>query len=263
MAKEAFLLIKEMYKLSVIVIAKDEEKKIGGALKSVVGLADEVLVLDGGSTDKTVAIAKSQNARVERQIGKTYSDWRNQGLKEAKGKWIFYLDADERVTPALATEIENELKNPQFDAYAIPRRNIILGAEMKHGGWWPDYVKRLFARQKIKRWVGELHEEPIVEGDFGYFKSALIHQKHDNLSEMVEKTNKWSDIEAKLLFNSNHPSMSWWRFLRIMLGEFWYRLFWRLGVLDGTKGVIYNLYQVCSRFMTYAKLWEMQNEKAI
>ena len=110
-------------------------------------------------------------------------------------------------------------------------------------------------------WRGVLHETPVVKGEIGYFKYPLIHLKHDFLSEMVEKTNEWSEMEAKLLLKANHPRMKWWRFMRIMLTEFYLRMIKQAAFLDGGEGVIYAFYQVWSRFLTYAKLWEMQVRK--
>ncbi len=247
--------------LSVVVITKNSADKIEGCLESANGLAGDILIIDGGSTDGTLEIAKKHGARIVKQIGKGYSDWRNQGIKAARSEWIFYLDSDERVTPELKIEIEKEMENPQFFAYAIPRRNIILGKEMKHGGWWPDYVKRLYKKSALRKWVGDLHEEPILESAswrMGHLKNPIVHLKHDNLSEMIKKTNNWSEIEAKLLFDANHPKMSWWRFFRIMLTELWHRLIAKKGFLDGIEGIIYAIYQMWSKFVTYARLWEMQ-----
>ncbi|MAG59631.1 hypothetical protein CMO96_02465 [Candidatus Woesebacteria bacterium] len=248
-------------KISVVVITKNSEEKIEDSLKSAKGLAGEILVLDGGSTDKTLEIVKKHNARIIAQRGKGYSSWRNQGIKESHGDWIFYLDSDERVTPELIKEMLSAIgSKPTNTAYAIPRKNVILGREMKHGGWWPDYVKRLFRRDALKEWKGDLHEEPVFQGEMGHLKNPMIHLKHDNLSEMVEKTNQWSKIEAKLLLDANHPKMSWWRFFRIMFTELWYRLIVKRGFLDGGEGVVYAIYQMWSKFLTYGKLWEMQKK---
>lgn len=253
---------KDKIKISVIIIAKNEEKKLPDCLKSV-KWADEIVLIDSGSQDKTKDIARRYNAKIFEYNGGSYNDWRNEGLRKAKGRWILYVDADERVTPELKEEILKIVEGMKWNvendnAYAIPRKNIILGKEMKHGGWWPDYVKRLFKKDKLKGWVGELHEEPVFQGELGYLKNPLIHLKHDNLSEMVDKTNKWSEIEAGLLYKSGHPKMTWWRFARIMLSELWLRLIIKMGFLDGVEGVIYAIYQMWSRFVTYGKLWEMQ-----
>lgn len=251
---------KASYKLlSVIIIAKNEEKKLPECLESV-KWADEIILVDTDSTDKTVDIAKANGANVFYYEDGSYQDWRNRGLKEAKGKWILYIDADERILSALRDEILKQVKDDSisYAAYAIPRKNIILGREMRHGGQWPDYQKRLFKRKALKEWKGDLHEQPVIEGELGYLHEPMIHIKHDNLSEMVIKTNRWSTIEAKILLESNHPQMVPWRFVRIMVTELWLRLVKQKGMLDGVAGVIYAIYQMWSRFITYGKLWEMQ-----
>jgi len=246
-------------KLSVIIIAKDEEKKVGDCLKSVEWV-DEIILVDTGSTDKTIKIAEKYGASVVRHKGGSYSDWRNKGLKEASGKWVLYVDADERVTSELRQEIFQLTNQPinQYTSFAIPRINIILGREMKHGGWWPDYNKRLYLKKNLVKWTGELYEEPIFKGKMGHLVSPLTHIKHDNLSEMVEKTNKWSEIEARLMFEAKHPPMNILRFASAMSREFWLRMIRNMAFMDGTEGIIYALYQVYSRFISYAKLWEMQ-----
>lgn len=251
-------------KISAVIIAKNEEEKIAGCLESV-SWCDEIILIDTGSDDETISIAKRNKAKVFKYSKGSYSEWRNQGLKQAKGYLIFYIDADERVTPELKQDIIrlvnlNKNFNPEISAYAIPRRNFILGREMKHGGWWPDYVKRLFVKNKLKKWTGDLHEEPVFDGVLGHIENPFIHLKEDNLSDMVVKTNRRSEIEAKLMFDSNHPEMNIIRFISAIWREFWYRIIIKKAFLDGTEGMIFGIYQVYSRFISYAKLWEMQNQ---
>lgn len=267
------------FTISVIIIAKNEEEKIGDCFESI-KWADEIVLVDSGSIDKTKQIAKKYGARIFDYKGGGYSDWRNEGLKRAKGKWVFYVDADERVTTELRNEILKLVQNDKKEhfAFAIPRRNIILGKEMKYGGFGGyDYVKRLFQKDKLRRWTGDLHEEPeflhkgIIttgkEGELGHLRGKLIHYKAQTLSEMVEKTNKWSEVEARLMFEANHPPMNILRFFSAMFREFWFRFIKKMAFLDGSVGIIHGLYQVYSRFISYAKLWEMQlktnNEKLI
>ena len=246
--------------LTVIIIAKNEEKKIENCLKSI-SWAGEILLIDNGSTDKTAKIAKSFGTKIFSLKKANHAQLRNLGLEKATGNWILYIDADERATTDFEKELSSIINNKlsiNYSAFAIPRRNIILRKEMKHGGWWPDYVKRVFLKKTLIKWDGELHEEPVISGKYGYFNSPLIHVKHDNFSEMVEKSNIWSEIEAKLLYEANHPKMALWRFLRIMISEIWYRLIVLKGFLDGPEGVIYAFYQMWYRFLVYAKLWEIQ-----
>ncbi len=254
--------------ISVIIIAKNEEKKIGDCLESV-KWADEIIVVDSGSEDETVDIAKKHGARVVRHTKGGFSDWRNRGAKEAKGDWLLYVDADERVTPELRREIQSVTQKSLYNAYAIPRKNIVLGKELTHGGFGKfDYVKRLFKRDKLKKWTGQLHEEPNYsyegkittgkKGELGHLRNKLIHIKAQALSEMVRKTNEWSEIEAKLMYEADHPPMNVPRFFSAMFREFWFRMVKKKAFLDGSIGIIHAFYQVFSRFVSYAKLWEMQ-----
>jgi glycosyltransferase involved in cell wall biosynthesis len=196
----------------------------------------------------------------------SFADWRNEGAKRANGDWLFYVDTDEEVTPELKKEILPVIKNYKLKikncAFAIPRKNILLGKQMRFGGWWPDYVLRLIKKDSLIAWKGELHEQPEIKGSaswrIGKLKEPLIHTSHRSLTEMVEKTNEWSEIEAKLLYNSGHPQMVWWRFFSVATREFWYRGIIKLGFLDGVTGIIEIIYQMFSRMVTYAKLWELQ-----
>jgi glycosyltransferase involved in cell wall biosynthesis len=247
-------------KISAIVLAKDEEELIKDCLASITWV-DEIVLIDGGCTPEMLKVAKEANAKIIKVSG-DFSKKRNEGKDAASGEWLFYLDIDERVTPLLREEIKDVITSPVFlSSYAIPRRNILLGHEMHWGGWWPDYVLRLIRKDSLVRWEGELHEQPKVRGEVGKLRNPLTHFSHRSLAEMVEKTNSWSKIEAKLLFKSNHPQMTWWRFFSVAFREFWYRGIRKMGFLDGTVGVIEIIYQTFSRMITYAKLWEMQNKK--
>jgi len=245
-------------KLSAIIITRNEEERIGKCLDSVKWV-EEVIVVDNGSTDKTVEVAKSR-AKVFEHTKGGFSGMRNRGAREAVGKWLLYVDADEIVNSLLHKEIISKVQSPEskYVAYAIPRKNILLGREMKYGGWWPDYVMRLMKKDTFKSWKGELHEQPEISGEIGKLKNPLIHSTHRNLTEMVEKTNEWSEIEAKLMFEAGHPKMTVARFFTAMFREFWYRGIREKGFLDGPIGIIEIVYQVFSRFVSYAKLWEMQ-----
>lgn len=188
----------------------------------------------------------------------SFADWRNEGAKRAKNEWLFYVDTDEEVTPALKKVILQVVGSNEFAGYAIPRRNFIFGKEMKHCGLWPDFVLRIMRKDKLEGWHGELHEQPKINGEICHLKEPLIHRKHKSLSEMVEKTNDWSEIEARLMLAAHHPKMNALRFFSAGLREFWKRMVLQAAFLDGTEGVIYGLYQVYSRLISYSKLWEMQ-----
>lgn len=224
------------------------------------------IILVGGDYDKSL-LNKCLDSlswvdeiiKVEtKDIEGSFSEWRNYGAREAKGDWFFYVDSDEEVTPQLREEVVKTVIEGKYQAYALPRTNILLGRKMRFGGWRPDYVLRLIKKDSLTKWEGELHEQPIIKGDVGKLNNPLIHNGHRSLSEMVEKTNKWSEIEAKLLYDSGHPKVNIARFFSAGFREFWYRGILKLGFLDGTVGVIEVFYQTYSRLITYAKLWELQ-----
>lgn len=187
-----------------------------------------------------------------------FAEWRNYGAKVAKGEWLLYVDSDEVVGPKLADTILLVTGSNEFSAYAIPRKNIFLGRGMRWGGWSPDFVLRLIRKENLKEWVGDLHEQPKINGPIMHLKEPLVHRSHRSLWEMVEKTNEWSEIEAKLLYNAGHPKMNVLRFFSAGLREFWYRAVIKIGFLDGMVGIIEIFYQTFSKLVTYSKLWELQ-----
>jgi len=253
----------------VVIIARNEEGLIKDAIKSA-KFADEVLVVDTGSIDKTVEVAKKLGARVVKMPTEnlTFARWRTAAIKEARGDWIFYLDADERITHALKKEILKIIHQPLpithyplIVAYAVPRENYYLGRRVRWGGAWPDYVKRFFWKKSLKKWSGRLHEEPVFRGKLGHLKNSIRHYTHRDLTSMLTKTIEWSKLEAKELYRVNHPPVTWWRILRIMTTELWQRGVKKQGFRDGTVGVIEVIFQIFSRFITYARLWELQQAK--
>jgi len=246
--------------LSAIILTKNSAETLTECLSSIDWI-NEIVVVDENSSDKTLEIAKKFRALVIETSDTNFSNKRNLSAEKCSSEWIFYIDADEKVTPDLKKEILSSISNSKFTGYAILRKNILLGHEMKHGGWWPDYVLRLIKKNNLISWKGKLHEQPSLKGDIGKLSNPLIHNSHRSLSKMVEKTNEWSEIEAELLFKTNHPKMTWWRFFSVAFREFWYRGIIKLGFLDGSTGIIEIIYQMYSRMITYAKLWEMQITK--
>jgi glycosyltransferase involved in cell wall biosynthesis len=253
--------MKKQKKLSVIIITLNEEEVIRECLESV-KWADEIIILDGGSNDKTLEIVKKYQAKVFPQEvkGKDWAAWHNQGKKEAAGEWIFYLDADERLTPELQQEIRKVINDKQYAVYAVPRQNILLGKAMKFGGWYPDYQIRLFKKDKLLKWQGKVHEGPIFQGVLGYLQQPMLHLTHRNLALMVDNANWRSAIEARLLYQSNHPPVVWWRILRVMVSEFFDRFVKKQAWRDGVIGWIEGLFQVFNKFLIYARLWELQRK---
>ena len=249
--------------ISILVLTKNEERLIGVCLESA-NWADEIILVDNFSTDKTLEIAKKYTDKIFQKEFEGYDKERNYALSHSRGDWIFYLDADERIAAQLREEIEQAISHQlsAFSAFAVPRKNILLGKWQKHGGWWPDYQIRLFKKTTLKAWQGELHEQPIFDGNLGYLKNPLLHLTHRDIVSMMAKTAQWAPIEAKLRLEADHPAMSWWRFVKIVKVELLSR-FLKGGWRDGVEGVIEIFYQTFSLFITYVKLWEMQRKESL
>jgi len=249
-----------MNKISTILIVKNGEGLIADCLDSV-SFADEIIVVDNGSTDRTAEIARKMGAKVFDLKSEDFSEMRNQGLKNASGNVIFYIDVDERVDSELSKEFFQLKKmdiNLVQDSFEINRKNFYLGNHE-----WPRIEKmlRVFKKGKIKGWKGKLHESPIVAGEAGILNGFLLHFTHRDLYSMLEKTIEWSKTEAKLRFNSGHPKMVWWRFPRVMISAFLDSFIKQGGYKIGTVGIIESMYQTFSAFVTYARLWELQQKQ--
>ena len=245
-------------KLSVIIIAKNAEDDIADAIESVKGLADEIVVVDNGSIDRTVEVARYSKAEVVVAREKDFSQLRNLGLKAAKGEWVFYIDTDERVTEELGESIESAMGSTEIVVFKVQRKNFYLGNHE-----WPtiEKMERLFRKSALKGWHGELHESPTIDGPVGELDGFLLHYTHKNLTLMLAKTIEWSKTEAELRFKSGHPKMTWWRFFRVMLTGFYDSYIKQGGWKVGVAGLIESIYQAFSMFVTYARLWEMQKGK--
>jgi len=250
--------------ISVLVLAKEEEETIKACLESA-KWADEIVVLDNNSKDKTLEIAKTYTKKIFQKEFQGFDKERNFLKDKASGEWVLYLDADERITAQLRHEISSLITNYQspINAYAIPRKNILLGKWQKFGGFWPDYQIRLFKKDKLLYWQGALHEQPKFDGELGYLKNPILHLSHRNLEQMMKKTVNWSKIEAKLRLEAGHPKISGWRLVRVVLTEFYDRLVKKQGFKDGTEGWLEAIYQSFSVFITYGRLWEMQRSQKL
>lgn len=245
-------------RISAIVIAKNEEGMIGDTL-STLKFCDEIIVIDNGSIDKTIEIAKKNGAEVIVYKTDDFSKLRERGLELSSSDWLIYLDADERITKELEKEIVEKINHPaSYKAFRVKRKNFYYGEHE-----WPkiEKLERVFKKDKLKGWKGKLHESPIVEGRIGDLENFILHYTHRNLSQMLDKTIEWSEIEADTRFKNKHPKMSWWRFPRVMIGAFFDSYIRQSGYKAGTAGMIESIYQSFSIFITYAKLWEKQNEK--
>lgn len=253
-----------MSSISAIVIAKNEEDRIADCLDSL-AFCNEIIVVDNGSEDRTQDIVKRMGAKVFSLETDDFSELRNFGLKKTSGEWILYVDADERISEQLKKSITYLTtysdRRKQLNGYFLKRKNFYFGTSKKNEWPYIEKLERLFRRESLKGWKGKLHESPVVVGEIGEIGGCLFHYSHRDLSSMLAKTIEWSKIEAELRFNTNHPRVAWWRFFRVMLTAFFDSYIRQGGFKVGTVGLIESMYQAFSMFITYARLWEMQNEK--
>lgn len=252
-----------MTKISAIILASNREDIIEGCLKTL-GWVDEKILVDIGSTDKTLQIAKKYGCQIiEGSKEYNFSQWRNQGAKAAKGDWLFYVDTDERVTSKLKEEIVKivKLSDSQIVGYKIPRKNYFLGKEFKMV--WPDYQLRLMKNAALISWRGKIHEQPKIKREIGKLKNPLIHLSHRSLETSIANTLKWSKLEAENRIKAGHPKMTGWRFLRVLFTGFWQQFIKKKIWKKGTEGVIEGIYQTFSLFFTYFRLWELQRKESL
>lgn len=248
--------------LSAIVISKNEQARIKACLESIKWV-DEIIVVDNGSTDDTLEIAKAYTDKIFKVDLENFADWRNLATEKSSGDWVLFIDPDERVLEPLKEEIVEFIKHVGYSAYALSRRNIIFGQEVKYGPFWPDWVIRLLKKSDFEGWIGKIHEYPKFKGKLGYSKNSLLHLTHRNIDQIVLKSLDWSKIDAKLRFDTSHPKMCGWRFFRIFFGEVFNQGILRKGFFNGTVGIMDSLLQSFSLYMTYVRLWQMQQAKPL
>ncbi len=253
-----------MKKVSAIVLTQDNEKYLPGCLKSLTWV-DEIIVVDAGSSDSTLEIAKNAKAKIVKSKWKGFPHQRNIGAENASGKWLLYIDSDERVSKELREEIQNLIKknNTTHSSFKIPHRNYILGKWLKRGGWYPEYQHRLIKKDKLGGWKGELHEHPEVKGSTGKLNQDLIHLTHRGMEWMLKKTIRYTKLEAQLRRKANHPKVKVVHLFSAPFREFWFRCVKKAGWKDGMEGWIEILYQSFNHFLIMVWLWEMQKDQTM
>ncbi len=246
--------------LSVIIITKNESAHIGSCLQSV-SWADEVIVLDSGSEDDTVEICKQYTDSVFITDWPGFGIQKQRALDKAQGDWILSIDADEVVTTELRTEIEKALQHEQFNGYDIPRLSSYCGKQIRHGGWWPDYVLRLFRRNAGYFTESVVHERIVVQGEIGKLTSPLLHDAFVNLDEVLRKVNSYSTLGAEMLHQKGVQSSiskalfkGLWTFIR----TYWLKA----AFLDGRQGLMLSISNAEGTYYKYVKLLELQDRQS-
>ena len=240
--------------LSVVIITKNEEQRLAGCVASVV-FADEVVVLDGGSTDRTAEIARSMGAKVEvSQSWDGFGPQKNRALALATQDWVLSLDADEEVSAKLSEEIQDAIRVPRADCYAIPRLSEFCGRFLRHSGWYPDYVLRLFKRGTARFSDDLVHERLIPQGPVAKLHHPLIHRGYRGPSETLQKIGRYSTAWAEQAKAAGKKA-DFWSAPAHGLGAFLKTYIFRLGFLDGCAGFAVAISSAEVAYYKYFKLW--------
>ena len=246
-----------MKKLSVYIIAYNEEYKLANALKSV-AWADEIVVVDSFSTDKTVQIAEKHGVKVVQIPFRGFGNLRNDAMAACSHEWIFSLDSDERCTNAAKKEIIRLINDPDsLDAYYVPRRNYFMGKRIRYSGFYPDYRQPQLFRKNVLIFKNvAVHEdyEIISEKNVGYFKSFINQIPYKNIEELLDKVNRYSTLGAQKLEQNNKTSGMFKALFHGMWAAFSLYVL-KLGFLDGWPGFIIALGNFEGTFYKYAKLY--------
>ncbi len=247
--------------ISAIVLAKNEEKNIEKCLDSL-SWCDEIIVIDDNSTDKTVELAKKKNAKVvTHAMNGNFAAQRNFGLSKAKGEWVFFIDADERVSSPLWYEImaETNESNSDIQGYYINRHDTMWGKPLKYGETANIKLLRL-ARRNAGQWEGHVHEEWKVNGKVMTLKNHLDHYPHATVEEFLQEINFYTDLRAKELFDKNVKSF-WWSPIVYPIAKFTINYIFKRGYADGIPGLVFAMLMSFHSFLVRAKLWLLWQKK--
>lgn len=251
-----------MSKLSVVISAFNEEKRIAACLESV-QFADEIILVNNESTDKTEEIAKKYTKYVySRENNLMLNINKNYGFTKATGNWILCLDADEQVTKELADEIKLRIKHESsVNGYWIPRKNIIFGKWIENSIWWPDYQLRLFKKGHGKFPEKHVHEMLVVDGATEKLHEPMIHQNYSSVSQYLYKLDKiYTENEAENFISSGRK-LNWIDAIRFPANDFLKTFFAQRGYKDGLHGLVLSLLQAFYAEVVFAKIWEKQGFK--
>ena len=248
--------------LSVVLITQNEEANLPGTLESLMPLVrdgkGEIIVVDSGSTDRTLEIARSYGAKVFSEAWKGFAGQKNSAIEKATGAWVLQLDADEPLEPELASEIESALAGDSpLQGFWIPRKNLFLGRWIRHGGFYPDPKLRLIRRGAGKFEEYGAHPTIKISGPTRHLRHALIHNAYPTLRGYIDHMNSYSSSGAQLAVAKGHRSFNSLDIVVRPLLTFVYNYFLRLGFLDGKEGFLLHLYHSVYVSWKYAKAWEL------
>jgi glycosyltransferase involved in cell wall biosynthesis len=246
-------------RLSAYVITLNEEANIAACLETLAGWADEIVVVDSHSTDRTVEIARGFTERIFQEDFPGFGRLRNNALKHCRHDWVFSLDADERATPELKAEITRELEAPRQAAYLVPRRTHFLGHFIRHCGWYPDYRQpQLFDRRRFRYREDLVHEGWVCDGGVGKLSGHVLQYPFRNIAQFLAKMDRYSELRARDMIRNGRGFSA----ARLVLAPpFTFARMYLLqqGFRDGLPGLILSSLYAYYTVLKYVRLWEQQS----
>ena len=251
-----------MPELTVVVLTKNEAGNIEACLDSV-AWADQRIVLDCGSQDATVELARKLGAMALFHPFLNFADQRNWALEMVKSEWVFFVDADERATPELGHEVRQAIAQQDIVGWWVPRHNYIWGRWIKHAGWSPDYQLRLlrrgYAHYDPKR---EVHEIVLLDGPEGYLRNPLIHYNYQTIAQFMRKQEVYTRLEAGIQVRQG-VRPKWWKYFSQPCREFWRRYITLEGYKDGGHGFLLSLLLAYYQFLMYVRLRQLVRSSGV
>jgi glycosyltransferase involved in cell wall biosynthesis len=250
-----------MTKISVVINTLNEEKNLPRALESVKNFADEVVVVDMYSNDKTVEVAERYGAKIFEHDRTGYVEpARNYAIGKATGDWILILDADEKLTKPLRQTLKSISRKSRSHYFRLPRKNIIFGKWIRHSGWWPDYNIRFFKKGHVE-WNEIIHSVPTTTGKGedlpAKLENAIVHYHYTSISQYISRLNRYTDQQEKLKTKEGYE-FHWQDLITKPTNQFLSRFFMEKGYEDGLHGLALSGLQAFSEFVLYLKLWEKE-----
>lgn len=245
-----------MATIGVVMITLNEERNVGRALASV-KFADEIVVCDSQSTDRTTEIAREHGCLIITKAFTGFGAAKQAALERLKTDWVLVLDADEEVDEEAAAAIRSAADSGEFEGYQIKRRSMFLGRWMKHSGWYPDWIVRFFRREQGRFDDSLVHEAVAVEGKVGNLEGHLLHYTDPDIDHYLTKVNRYTKLSAEELAAAGRR----FNLLKLLFSPtavFLKRYFLKLGFLDGIQGLLLALFSSYHVFCKYARLWELR-----
>ncbi len=245
-------------KISAVIITKNEEANIERCLKSL-NWVDEIVVVDSGSTDRTLAICSSYNCKIVKTEWLGYGKTKQLAVNSAKNSWVLSIDSDEQVSEKSAKVIRNTLANPKHNAYKIQIKSFYLGKLIKHSGWGNEFKLRLFNREKGNYNNNEIHESVVIDGEKPKIEVEFFHYTYPTINKIIEKVDKYSKLQAQELFDKG-KKYSLFLVPIFVINKLFGIYILKLGFLDGKEGFILANMSAFGVFLKYIKLWKLNNK---